>query len=148
MKKIVRNGGEMIKVKKKSKILRGKHEDRVLRCSKIFKNLTGKTQESVWKTWKSQGKWFSEKSGNPVYRHESKIIIQKEIILTGVGVLTIVYFQVDHLCVKVMYGTFICFCVHLYIQFFSVSRISSLAKSKLCNLNSLSVQVELHLFEK
>jgi len=56
MKKIVRNEGEMIKVKKKGKVLRGKHEDRVLWCSKIFKNLTGKTQESVWETWKSQGK--------------------------------------------------------------------------------------------
>jgi len=41
---------------RKGKILRREHEGRVLWCSKIFKNLTGKTEKSVWKTWKSEGK--------------------------------------------------------------------------------------------
>jgi len=42
MKKIVRIEGDMIKVKKKGKILRREHEGRVLWCSKIFKNRSGK----------------------------------------------------------------------------------------------------------
>ena len=80
MKKIVRNEGEMIKVKKKGKLLRGKHEGRVLWCSKIFKNLTGKTEKSVWKTWKSEGKWFSKKSGNLVWSDQAEPMSEYEKI--------------------------------------------------------------------
>jgi len=34
---------------------------------KILKICLGKLEKSVWKTWKSQGKWFLRNAGNPAY---------------------------------------------------------------------------------
>jgi len=82
MKKIVRNEGEMIEVKKKGKILRGKHEGRVLWYSKIFKNLTGKKMSGkmiLGKKWQpcEPSDWLTSKVSDLLDFFGAKRILQK-----------------------------------------------------------------------